>query len=192
MPFLGDIVEIKITKIGGCNSNPGKVKKTIFKVSRNPYQFNQLKMDDIYCNIVQPKHRISHNTLNRFPLVSFGFLWCSLTFFGILGLGGFYSFPLVSFDFLWFGAGWILWFSFNFLWFPSVSFGFIWCPLISVGFLWFPLVSFDFLWFSLVWGWVDSMVFLWFPLFSFGFVWFPREKQRERKSKKKTKQPRKV
>jgi len=79
MPFLGDIMEIKITKInitkkGGCNSNPGKVKNTIFKVSRNPYQFNQLKMDDIYCNIVQTKHRISHNTLNRFPLVSVGFI----------------------------------------------------------------------------------------------------------------------
>ena len=70
-----------------------------------------------------------------FPSVSFGFLWCSLIFF-VLGLGGFYSFPLVSFDFLWFGAGWILWFSFDFLW---VSFGLLWFPLIS-----FDLVLFGF------------------------------------------------
>jgi hypothetical protein len=43
---------------------------------------------------------------------------------------------LISFDFLWFGAGWILWFSFDFLW---VSFGLLWFPLIS-----FDLVLFGF------------------------------------------------
>ena len=72
----------------------------------------------------------------QFPLVS-----CHLIFFG-LGLGGFYRVPLVL---VW--AGWILWFSTVFLWFPSVSFDFLWFPLIFFGlelggFYGFPLVSF--------------------------------------------------